>query len=270
MAISASSAKLFRGGVADQIVADLRAQILSGALPDGERLPAERELAARYGVSAPTIREAVRVLSAMGLLSTRNGTRTTVTARGDALLALSIASVVQFEKMPAADVFGLLGALNAFAVEQAVERASDRDIAELRAVTERAAGLAGVDSTVAALLDYFTTLSAISGNPLLAALCRCVTQIQLGLAAELSGNSEEDWRRIAGSLHEARMEIVDAIARRDAPAAVQLVRDYHREIIRRTEASPRVRELKQSDPGLSRFLSAWLGANVGLGSGFRR
>lgn len=267
--MAVSSSKLFRGGVADQIVEDLRAQILGGILPDGARLPSERELAARYGVSAPTIREAVRVLAAMGLLSTRNGTRTTVTARGDALLALSIASVVQFEKMAAADVFGLLGALNAFAVEQAVERATEVDVAELRAVAERAAGLADVESTVAALLDYFATLSAISHNPLLAALCRCVTQIQLGLAVELSGNSEEDWRRVAGSLHQARMEIVDAIARRDAPTAVQLVRDYHRNVIKRAESSPRVRKLRESDPGLSTSLSAWLGANVALGSGFQ-
>jgi GntR family transcriptional repressor for pyruvate dehydrogenase complex len=110
--------------VTDQIVEDLRGQVLSGALPDGARLPSERELATRYDVSGPTIREAIRVLTAIGLLSTRNGSRTTVTARSDALLAMSIASVVQLEKMAAADVFGVLGALNAYAVEQAVERAS--------------------------------------------------------------------------------------------------------------------------------------------------
>src|SRR5882762_11686555 len=98
--------KLYRGRVADQIVEDLRNQILSGELADGARLPSERELAARYDVSAPTIREAVRVLTAMGLLSTRNGSRTTVTASGDTLLALSIASVVEFEKMSAIDVLG--------------------------------------------------------------------------------------------------------------------------------------------------------------------
>src|SRR4030088_1125698 len=121
-------AKLYRGRVADQIVEDLRSQILSGALPDGARLPSERELAAQYDVSAPTVREAVRVLTAMGLLSTRNGSRTTVTASGDTLLAMSIASVVQFEKATAADVFGLLGTLNAYAVELAVVRASDQDI----------------------------------------------------------------------------------------------------------------------------------------------
>lgn len=70
MPLSQPSAKLYRGRVADQIVEDLRSQILSGALPDGTRLPSERELAAHYDVSG-RIREAVRVLAAMGLLNTR-------------------------------------------------------------------------------------------------------------------------------------------------------------------------------------------------------
>jgi GntR family transcriptional regulator, transcriptional repressor for pyruvate dehydrogenase complex len=264
MSMLQPSAKLYRGRVADQIVEDLRGQILSGVLPDGARLPSERELAARYDVSAPTIREAVRVLTAMGLLSTRNGSRTTVTARSDTLLAMSIASVVQFEKMTAADVFGLLSALNAFAVTQAVARASEEDIARLRAAAERAAEIVEVESAAAALKHYFVTLSAISHNPLLAALCRSITEIQIGLAVKLSGGSIKDWRRVAGSLHDARMEIVDAIAQRDADRAVQLVHDYHSKIIKRTRSLPKAQELRESDPGLTITLSAWLGANVGV------
>src|SRR3977135_454649 len=108
MPMSQPSAKLYRGRVADQIVDDLRGQILSGALPDGARLPAERELAAHYDVSPPTIRESVRVLTAMGLLSTRNGSRTTVTADGDTLLPMSIAPVGQLEQKSAIDIPGLL------------------------------------------------------------------------------------------------------------------------------------------------------------------
>src|SRR3954453_3145624 len=99
--MSQPSARLYRGRVADQIMEDLRNQILSGALPDGARLPSERELAAHYDVSGPTIREAVRGLTAMGLLNTRHGSRTPVVADGYTLLAMSIASVVQFEKMTA-------------------------------------------------------------------------------------------------------------------------------------------------------------------------
>lgn len=259
------TAKLYRARVADQIVEDLRGQILTGALPDGARLPSERELAVHYDVSAPTIREAIRVLAAMGLLSTRNGTRTTVTARGDTMLAMSIASVVQFEKVTARDVFGLLGALNAYAVAQAVERASEEDIAGLRVAAERAAEIVDVESAAAALQHYFVTLSAISHNPLLAALCRLFTEIQIGLAVKLSGGNLENWRRVAGSLHSARIEIVDAIAQRDSARAVQLVRDYHRKIIKRTQSSPKARKLREGDRGFANLLSSWLGANVGVG-----
>jgi DNA-binding FadR family transcriptional regulator len=260
------SARLYRGRVADQIVEDLRGQILSGALPDGARLPSERELAAQYEVSAPTIREAVRVLTAMGLLSTRNGSRTTVTARSDTLLAMSIASVVQFEKASAADVFGLLGALYSYAGELAVEHASDEDIARLRTATERAAEHADVDSAPAALLRYFVTLAEISGNALLAALCRFITQVQIGLAVELSKDANREWGRIPRSLAKARIEIVDAIARRDAPAVVELIREYHRKAVKRIQSSPGAQQLRDSDPELTTALSSWLSGNVSVGS----
>lgn len=270
MSMSRSSANLYRGRVADQIVEDLRRQIVSGELPDGTRLPSERELATHYDVSAPTIREAIRVLAAIGLLSTRNGSRTTVTARTDTLLAMSIASVVQFERMTASDVLGVLGALNAYAVEQAVERASDQDIAALREAAERSGEIADTESGSTALLEFFVTLSQISHNPLLAALCRFITQVQIGLAVELSKGSPGEWGRVPRSLSKARVDIVDAIARRDGPIAIELIRDYHRKAIERLQSSPGAKKLRATDPELTTALSAWLGSNVGLAGGGAR
>jgi GntR family transcriptional regulator, transcriptional repressor for pyruvate dehydrogenase complex len=264
MPMSQPSARLYRGRVADQIVEDLRRQILSGELPDGARLPSERDLATHYDVSAPTIREAVRVLTAMGLLSTRNGSRTTVTAHSDRLLAMSIASIVQFEKMTAADVFGLLGVLNTYAAEQAVERASDEEIAGLRSAAEQAAGIDDPESGSAALLHYFVTLSTISHNPLLAALCQFINQIQIGLGVELAKGSSEEWGRVPRSLQKARIDIVDAIAGRDTARAGQLVRDYHRKILKRIQSSPGAKKLRETDPTLTTLLSTWLGTNVNL------
>jgi len=264
------AARVHRVRIADQIVDDLRKQILSGELGDGARLPSERELAAQYGVSAPTVREAVRVLTAMGLLRTSNGSRSIVTATGDVLLSMSIASVVQFEKMTAADVFGLLGVLNSYAVELAVQRASDGDIARLRAAAERAGEEADVASASAALAHYFITLAAISHNPLLAALCRIITLIQVGLAVELSKDSGEKWGAIPRSLNRARLDIVDAIEARDSRHAIQLVRDYHTKVVKRIRASPGATKVRDVDPDLTTVLSAWLGANVGIGNSLDR
>lgn len=256
--------RVYRGRVADQIVDDLRRQILSGVLANGSRLPSERELAARYDVSPPTIREAVRVLTAMGLLSTRNGARTTVTAGSDTLLRMSIASVVQFEKMNATDVLGLLETLQARAAELAVERASDADIAALRTAVEGTAAGTDAGSTAASLTHFFATLSEISRNPLLAAICKAVTEIQLGLAVELSGHNPENLQRVTGPLYRLRREIVEAIEVRDAERAASVVHDYHRTVVKRIKALPKAKELRETDPGFTASISEWLDTHVGL------
>ncbi|PZW49550.1 GntR family transcriptional regulator [Pseudomonas sp. URMO17WK12:I2] len=59
--------------LSDDIVTRLEAMILEGTLKAGERLPAERVLAEQFGVSRPSLREAIQKLAAKGLLSSRQG-----------------------------------------------------------------------------------------------------------------------------------------------------------------------------------------------------
>ncbi|WP_210589167.1 FadR/GntR family transcriptional regulator [Streptomyces sp. GESEQ-35] len=266
MSVPQTPAKIFRGRVADQIVEDLRTQILSGTLPDGSRLPAERELAAYYDVSGPTVREAIRVLTAMGLVNTRNGSRATVTAQGDTLLAVSIASVVQVEKVGAREALGLLGALNAYAAELAAEHATDEEIARLREAAQAIPAAEGVERSAAALRDFFVLLAEISHNPLLAALCRFLTEMQVGLAVKLSGGEGGDFGQVTGPLHPERMRIVAAVASRDPRHAAVVVRDYHRKVIERiAEVRKAAGDTGDSETGLTEALTAWLQSNVTLG-----
>lgn len=59
--------------LSDDIVEQLEGMILEGALKSGERLPAERALAEQFGVSRPSLREAIQKLAAKGLLVSRQG-----------------------------------------------------------------------------------------------------------------------------------------------------------------------------------------------------
>lgn len=59
--------------VARQIADSLRAAIVEGRIKADERLPTEEDLAARYGVSRPTIREALKRLAAQNLVRSRRG-----------------------------------------------------------------------------------------------------------------------------------------------------------------------------------------------------
>jgi GntR family transcriptional repressor for pyruvate dehydrogenase complex len=59
--------------LSDDIVSQLEALILEGSLKTGEHLPAERLLAERFGVSRPSLREAIQKMVAKGLLVSRQG-----------------------------------------------------------------------------------------------------------------------------------------------------------------------------------------------------
>lgn len=57
----------------DDVVDGIKQMILDGALAAGDRLPAEKELAASLGVSRGSLREGVRALATLGILDSRHG-----------------------------------------------------------------------------------------------------------------------------------------------------------------------------------------------------
>lgn len=65
--------RIQRKGLADVIGEQLREGIIRGELAPGDRLPPERELAARFGTNRNTLREAIRALEAQGLVRARQG-----------------------------------------------------------------------------------------------------------------------------------------------------------------------------------------------------
>lgn len=70
-----------QGSLVDSATEQISAQILNGELVPGDRLPTERELVERLGVSRTVLREALSSLEALGLLETR-GTRGRFVAAG--------------------------------------------------------------------------------------------------------------------------------------------------------------------------------------------
>jgi len=66
-------APLSRQGLSAQIADSLREAITSGELSADDRLPSESELAGRFGVSRPTVREALKRLAAQNLIRTKRG-----------------------------------------------------------------------------------------------------------------------------------------------------------------------------------------------------
>jgi len=243
-------------------VDDLRERILSGELSNGSRLAAERELAEQYGVSGATIREAVRVLATIGLVDVRHGAGTFVTAESDTMIGMSIASVVRLEGVGAREVLGLLGALNRHAAQLAVQDATDAEIASFREVAERLAVIDDIDRAREDLRAFMRRLSEISHDALLVPLCRLLADVQVELAAELSGGRLSEWRRVTGGLHEHRLALVEAVASRSAERAAEAVDAHSAHATALILSSPQAKKLHASDPGYARLLAGMLNARL--------
>ncbi len=91
-----------------QLIADeLRALIVSGELSEGDSLGHEPDLVERFGVSRPSLREALRILEAEGLVTVVRGVRGGVVVHepDERMTARTAALVLQARNVPLADVF---------------------------------------------------------------------------------------------------------------------------------------------------------------------
>lgn len=84
--------------VTDDAIEAIKAMIMSGELQPGDRLPNEVDLAARIGVSRNSLREAVRALTLLRILDTRQGAGTYVTSLEPSVLLETLSFVVDLHR----------------------------------------------------------------------------------------------------------------------------------------------------------------------------
>ncbi|MEU5543329.1 FCD domain-containing protein [Streptomyces sioyaensis] len=122
-----------RSALADQVIAQLRAQITSGEWPVGSRIPTEPELVEQLGVARNTVREAVRALAHNGLLDIRQGSGTYVVATSE------LAGVMhrRFAAAEPGHVAELRSALEASAARLAARRRTEADLRQIDGLLER-------------------------------------------------------------------------------------------------------------------------------------
>ncbi|MEC3976967.1 FadR/GntR family transcriptional regulator [Amycolatopsis sp. H20-H5] len=215
-----------RSGAAEHVLHDLRAQILSGRLVRGARLPAEKELAVRYQVSAPTIREATRALSAMSLVEARQGAGTFVTAEPVELIRLAMGAIVELENIDLPSIIDLSEAFYVKAVELAVARATDEELSELRDAAESFRPSMDDTEFATALRRFLTKLVASSHNKLLITIAAYLLEHQIALAQRAAQRSPSAWRRIAGPLKTERVALAAALQDRNPTQADAAIRTY--------------------------------------------
>lgn len=115
----------------------LRTMIEDGSLKPGDKLPAERVLASRLGVSRPTLREAVRALVVLGMVESRQGSGTFISAaapdhKSDTTITLDLS------EDPLGKLFELRLLLEPPSTARAAARVTKSQLAELSHLVDEA------------------------------------------------------------------------------------------------------------------------------------
>jgi GntR family transcriptional regulator, transcriptional repressor for pyruvate dehydrogenase complex len=120
--------------MSEAIVDQIRGLIRNEQLRPGDRLPSERDLGERMGVSRVTIREAMRVLEAGGLIEIRVGARggAVVTSPSSTKIGTGLADLISLSPLTAAEVIEARQVFEVGIIPIVVDRATDEDIADLR------------------------------------------------------------------------------------------------------------------------------------------
>ena len=215
-----------------QRVADeLRALIVGGELAEGESLGQESQLIERFGVSRPSLREALRILETEGLITVKRGVSGGVIAhRPDGrLTARTAAMVLQSRHVPLADVYQARALLEPLAV-RAVATSSDRAVAvaELRELVDAEEGL--IDDAVAfgvANAGFHERLVSLGGNQTLT-----IVTDMLSAVVDRAVRAMTEATGVAGSVATRRRSLrsqrrlVELIEVGDAEAAESHWRDH--------------------------------------------
>jgi DNA-binding FadR family transcriptional regulator len=214
-----------------QIVADdLRRKIAHGIYGDGSNLPPESQLITHYGVSRPTIREAVRILETEGLVATsRGGSKGAKVRRFSSDQAARMAGLVlQVRGATILDVFRLRTIIEPIAAREVAERRPRPDFSQLDELVAAIEAAADNPRRIARLLQRFDeVLMQLTGNQALCLVSQMVNHIiELHIAsipesvrelpepsaADIKKN-QRDFRRMVDLLKEGRGAEVEKLMR---------------------------------------------------------
>ncbi len=202
----------------DQMVEALGSKIVAGGYAQGEQLPTEPQLAEAYGASRMIIREAMKSLSAKGLVSIRPRTGTHVLPRTQWNLfdpaVLGWHSAALFDDKLIADLMELRRAIEPLAARLAAARCAPADVEALRSAYLAMAGASERAAYIDADMRFHGAVVRACGN-------QFIVQLENALSAVWKTSfqaSSDPWGPDAQALglHKA---LLDAIDGRDASAA---------------------------------------------------
>jgi GntR family transcriptional repressor for pyruvate dehydrogenase complex len=200
----------------DVAITRIQGMIAAGELVPGQRLPREQDLALQLGLSRSSLREAVRALTLIKVLETRQGDGTYVTSLSSHLLMESLSFITHLlGDSQMLEVWQVRRLLEPSATALAAARMTAAEHLQLKARLDCFATATSVEETMLADEEFHRFINRASGNDVLASVIEALSARTLHVRA---------WRKAMDDAHhraafDEHLPIYDAILARDPELA---------------------------------------------------
>ena len=127
---------IHRTRISDEVASQVKTLIIEGKLKPGDRLPPERELIKQFGVSRPSLREALNSLVATGFLEVVQGNRTVVKSLVSGKIFEPLDNLLKEDSNAVFELIEVRKAIETWNAYLAAQRASREDISHLEEIIE--------------------------------------------------------------------------------------------------------------------------------------
>lgn len=215
----------------DALLKDIEADLRAGKIKVGDRLPGERSLAETYGISRASVREAIRVLDAMGILRSSVGSGPTagaiVISDPSAGLSSALRLHVATNRLPVADIVQTRILLETWTARVAATRTGGDDDLEQAARLLHAMDNPTIDRATFHELDarFHVALSSLAGNTVVATMMESLSGSIVGYVKGAM-DAMEAWPEVLSVLRAQHHGIFDAVQAHDGERAASLLKEH--------------------------------------------
>lgn len=205
----------------EQVADKLSEKIALGAYLIGERLPSERDLASAFGVSRPTVREAVIALELDGLVEVKTGSGVYVTARVPKTGSPGVTDIGPFELLEARR--GIEGEAAALAAQ----RITDEEIADLETLVAEMEHENKTDVVMSEDADrrFHMTIARATQNSAMVAMVEMLWDVRNRSPQSIRFLEHVRAHGVKPIIHE-HTAILDALRKRDPASARSAMRQH--------------------------------------------
>jgi GntR family transcriptional repressor for pyruvate dehydrogenase complex len=207
-----------------KVIDYIKEQIRTGALQIGSKLPAERELSERLGISRNSVREAIRTLDIMGVISSQQGAGNYLIGNFENNLVESISMMFLLNKIDYNQISQLRRGLEMQAIWLAIDHISDQEIEELKRIITLLEKQTEENNIILDKKLHYTIAKA-SRNVLIFDILQALSDLLDKFIYDLRKEilSEEDSRE---RLMKAHNDMVMSIVNRDKELAYEAINNH--------------------------------------------